>query len=300
MRLGSIVPLAEKADIHDYVMSLWSDGPIKRSHQQGGLVKRVIDRFARMPRFFYAPSEQSIEWTHLSTWWGGILLCDYDNPIIRDLRYLHEIYHGATMPYLRDCNLATFEAMNFRNEREASCFTEIAIYCELPDMRPMAFDHPIFADRFLFPTGDRTTPDLGWLDRWREDRPLTFQALMYERARVILAKDDEIDQGDPQIVWLRRYGEQGAAWIRIWSERFRLVQEAMVTLEERARAGNRRDALAEHLDWLQSEPLTEGSTVPFHREAANFRTTFDALIKAYDEAMTARNQKAVRGRGESW
>ena len=65
MKPGSIVPLAERADIHDYVMSLWSDGPIKRSHQQGGLVSRVIDRFARMPRFFYAPSEQTIEWTHL-------------------------------------------------------------------------------------------------------------------------------------------------------------------------------------------------------------------------------------------
>ncbi len=298
MRADSIVALAERSDIHDYVMSLWSDGPIKRSHQQGGLVKRVIDRFARMPRFFYAPSEQSIEWTHLSTWWGGILLCDYDNPVIRDLRYLHEIYHGATMPYLRDCNVPTFEAMNFRNEREASCFTEIAIYCELPDLRPTAFDHPIFADRFLFPSGDRTTPDAEWLQRWREDRPLTFQALMYERARVILAGDDEIDQGDPQIVWLRRYSEQGAAWARIWSDRFRLVQEAMVTLEERSRAGDRQDALARHLDWLQSDPITGGSDVPFRAEAEVFRRTFDELIRVYDEAMRARDQVAVRGRGE--
>ena len=299
MKSETIVALADKADIHDYVMSLWSDGPIKRSHQEGGLVKRVIDRFARMPRFFFAPSEQTIEWTHFSPWWGGILLCDYDNPLIRDLRYLHEIYHAATMPYLRDCNLATFEAMNFRNEREASCFTEIAIYCELPDLRRQAFDHPIFADRFLFPSGDRTTPDQAWLRRWREDRPLTFQALMYERARVILASDDEIDQGDPQIVWLRRYGEQGAAWVRIWSERFRLVQEEMVALEERSRSGDRRDALARHLDWLQSDTLTDGSDVPFRREAETFRRTFDELIRVYDEAMTARNQTAVRGRGES-
>lgn len=300
MRHESIVALADRSDIHDYVMGLWSEGPIKRSHQQGGLVKRVIDRFARMPRFFFAPSEQAIEWTHFSPWWGGILLCDYDNPVIRDLRYLHEIYHAATMPYLRDCNVATFEAMNFRNEREASCFTEIAIYCELPDLRPVAFDHPIFADRFLFPSGDRTTPDGGWLKRWREDRPLTFQALMYERARVILASDGEIDQGDPQIVWLRRYGEQGAAWVRIWSQRFRLVQEAMVTLEERSRAGDRSAALKDHLVWLHSAPLTESSNVPFHREAETFRRTFDELVRFYDEAMEARNQKAVRGRGESW
>jgi hypothetical protein len=298
VQADSIVPLAERGEIHDYVMSLWSDGPIRRSHQTGGLVYRVIERFARMPRFFFRPSEQPIEWTHFSPWWGGILLCDYDNPVIRDLRYLHEIYHAATMPYLRDCNRATFEAMNFRNEREASCFTEIAIYCELPDLRPIAFDHPIFADRFLFPSGDRTTPDEDWLRRWREDRPLTFQALMYERARVILAANDEIDQGDPQIVWLRRYGEQGAAWIDIWSERFRLVQEEMVSLEQRARSGDRQGGIRDHLHWLLSEPITGGSDVPFRKEAETFRTTFDKLIEVYDEAMKARDQVAVRGRGE--
>lgn len=298
MKVDSIVPLAERDDIHEFVMSLWTDGPIRRSHQTGGLVYRVIDRFARMPRFFFRPSEQSIEWTHFSTWWGGILLCDYDNPVIRDLRYLHEIYHAATMPYLSDCNRATFEAMNFRNEREASCFTEMAIYCELPDLRPIAFDHPIFVDRFLFPSGDRASPDEEWLRRWREDRPLTFQALMYERARVILASDEEIDRDDPQIVWLRRYGEQGAAWAQIWSERFRLVQEQMVALERRSRAGDRKAALRDHLDRLLSDPIAEGTDIPFRREAQSFRSTFDQLIDAYDEAMRARDQVAVRGRGE--
>lgn len=298
MKLESIVALADRGDIHDYVMSLWSDGPIRRSHAEGGLVSRVIDRFARMPRFFFAPSEQAIEWTQLSTWWGGILLCDYDNPTIRDLRYLHEIYHGATMPYVRDCNLKTFEAMNLRNEREASSFTELAIYCELPELRPVAFDHPIFADRFLFPSGDRRTPDAGWIERWRDDRPLTFQSLMYERARVILAEDEEIDPDDPQIVWLRRYGEQGAAWIDIWSDRYRLVQKAMIDLEERSRRGDRQGALDAHLDWLLSEPIADGSDIPFRREAMTFRSTFDELIRVYDQAMRERNEVAVRGRGE--
>lgn len=298
MKVDSIVALAERSDIHDYVMSLWSDGPIRRSHAEGGLVRRVVDRFARTPRFFYAPSEQSIEWTQLSTWWGGILLCDYDNPAIRDLRYLHEIYHGATMPYVRDCNVKTFEAMNLRNEREASSFTELAIYCELPDLRPVAFDHPIFADRFLFPSGDRRTPDADWIARWRDDRPLTFQSLLYERARVILAEDDEIDPDDPQIIWLRRYSEQGAAWVNIWAKRFRLVQDAMLDLGERSRHGDRKGALDAHLDWLLSAPIAEGSDIPFRREAATFRATFDELIRVYDAAMRQRNEVAVRAKGE--
>lgn len=299
MKRESIVRLADRGDIHDYVLSLWSDSPIRRSHESGGLVHRVIDRFARMPRFFFAPSDQHIEWTHFSPWWGGILLCDYDNPVIRDLRYLHEIYHAATMPYVRDSNVPTFEAMNFRNEREASSFTELAIYCELPDLRPLTFDHKIFADRFLFPEGDPSKLDAGWAARWKEDRQLTFQALMYERARVILAGADEIDPDDPQIVWLRRYGEQGAAWVRIWSERFRDVQHAMLDLEARSRGGDRKGALEAHFDWLLADERTEGSDVPFRREAATFRTTFDELIRVYDEAMKARNEVAVRGRGES-
>jgi len=298
MKLESIVALAERGEIHDYVMSLWSDGPIKRSHSEGGLVHRVVERFARTPRFFYAPSDQSIEWTQLSTWWGGILLCDYDNVAIRDLRYLHEIYHGATMPYVRDCNVKTFEAMNLRNEREASSFTELAIYCELPDLRPIAFDHAIFADRFLFPSGDRHTPDAEWIARWRDDRPLTFQSLMYERARVILAEDDEIDPDDPQIVWLRRYGEQGAAWVGIWSERFGLVQDAMLDLGERSRRGDRQGALNAHLEWLLSAPIADGSDIPFRREAALFRSTFDELIRVYDAAMRQRDEVAVRAKGE--
>lgn len=298
MKLDTIVALAERGEIHDYVMGLWSDGPIRRSHADGGLVFRVVERFARMPRFFYEPSEQSIEWTQLSTWWGGILLCDYDNVAIRDLRYLHEIYHGATMPYVRDCNVKTFEAMNLRNEREASSFTELAIYCELPDLRPIAFDHAIFADRFLFPSGDRRTPDADWIARWRDDRPLTFQALMYERARVILAEDDEIDPDDPQIVWLRRYGEQGKAWVDIWSERFRLVQDAMLDLGERSRRGDRKGAIEAHLTWLLSADIAEGSDIPFRREAAVFRSTFDELIRVYDAAMRQRNEVAVRAKGE--
>lgn len=298
MKLDSIVRLSDRADIHDFLLSLWSDSPIRRSHADGGLVHRVIDRFARMPRFFFAPSEQAIEWTHFSPWWGGILLCDYDNPVIRDLRYLHEIFHAATMPYVRDGNVPTFEAMNFRNEREASTFTELAIYCELPDLRSIAFDHVIFADRFLFPQGDRTSLDAQWAARWKEDRGLTFQALMYERAKVILASDEEIDPDDPQIVWLRRYGEQGAAWVRIWSDRFRDVQHAMLDLEQRSRDGDRRGGLDAHLDWLLDDTRTDGSTVPFRREAETFRSTFDNLIRVYDEAMRARHQTAVRGRGE--
>lgn len=299
MTPDSVVLLVEPVDIHDYVLGLWSDGPIRRSHATGGYVAGLIDRFARLPRFFYRASDQRIEWTHFSTWWGGILLCDYDNETIRDLRYLHEIHHAATMPYVRDLNVPTFEAMNFRNEREASTFTEMAVYLELPDLRPLSFDHPLFVDRFLFPDGDLARPDPGLLERWRSEPDLVFQELMYERTRVILAREDEIDGSDPQIVWLRRYGEQGSNWIKVWSERFRLVQHAMLALREGSAAGDRAGAARRHLDWLLSPAIAEGSGIPFRREAAAFRDKFDELIAIYDRAMARADQVAVRGKGEA-
>lgn len=298
MKPESIELLFEPADIHDFVMGLWSDGPIRRSHASGGSVKRLIDRFARLPRFFFRASDQRLEWTHFSTWWGGILLCDYDSPAIRDLRYLHEIHHAATLPYISNGNVPTLEAKAFRNEREASTATEMAVYLDFPELRPLTFDHPIFVDRFLFPEGDFSRPDPRLLARWRSERDIVFQELMYERTRAILADETEIDPDDPQIVWLRRYGEQGANWVKVWSRRFQCVEDSMIRLREDGAKSGRKDAARRHLDWLLSPEIAEGTDVPFRTEATRFRAGFDALIEVYDEAMVHARQTPVKGKGD--
>ena len=297
MKPDSIELLVERDDIHDFVLGLWSDGPIRWSHAQGGYVRELVDRFARLPRFFFRASDQRLEWTHFSTWWGGILLCDYENPAIRDLRYLHEIHHAATLAYISNGNVPTFEAKAFRNEREASTFTEMAIYLELPDLRPLTFAHPLFVDRFLFPDGDLDRPDQRLLARWRSEPDLVFQELMYERARVIWAKEEEIDAGDPQIVWLRRYGEQGSNWVKVWSRRYQQVDDAMIRLREGCAKEGRAAAARRHMDWLLSDDTAGGSTIPFRLEAEAFRESFDTLIAVYDSAMAAANQGPVKGEG---
>ncbi|QPC98639.1 hypothetical protein [Qipengyuania soli] len=296
MRADRIDLLISRDEIHDYVMNLWADGPIAESHRKGGMVHDIVDRFGKVPRFFYEPSEPEIEWTHFSTWWGGILLCDYDNPHIRDLRYLHEIYHAATLPYLRDCSVAMLESKNFANERQASTLTEMAIYLELPELRKLTFDHPIFMDRFLYPTGDFSRPDRQLVDHWKADSRTTFDFLLEQRRKVIEAPVSEIDPADPQVIWLRRYGEQGRNWVRIWSERYGEVENAMLTLIERSAAGERKAAGRNHLAWLLSDVVSEGTGVPFQREARAFRDAFDALVTAYDAAMTESGETAVKGK----
>ncbi|HJR21821.1 MAG TPA: hypothetical protein VJ822_09395 [Dongiaceae bacterium] len=299
MKVDTLRLLTSAEDIHRFVLGLWSDGPIKRSHEGGGRVHEVVERFARLPRFFYEASDQHIEWTHFSTWWGGILLCDYENPNIRDLRYLHEIYHGATMPNVANMNLATLEAKNFRNEREASTFTEMAIYLELPELRPQTFAHPIFVDRFLFPDGDLNRPDERMLRRWKSEPDLVFQELMYERVRIVSAADHEVDASDPQVVWLRRYQEQGANWLKVWANRYQLVEDAMIALRRNCGVQGRAAAARQHVDWLLSAEITDGTDIPFHREAVLFRDSFDQLIATYDRAMTRADQTPVKHRGEN-
>jgi hypothetical protein len=294
MQRDSLQLLVEPTDIHAYVDALWSDGPIRRSHRSGGLVHRLVDRFAALPRLFFAASDQHHEWTHFSPWWGAILLCDYENPTIRDLRYLHEIYHAATIPHIAGLRHGAMAARSFANEREASTFTEIAIYLELPDLRPLTFPHPIFADRLLFPGGDLATPDPILLDRWRADRRQVFGELMYRRLDVVLAQPEEIDPHDPQLVWLRRYAEQGNAWVEVWRARHTEVDAAMVRLREGVRIGDRRGAAERWRDWLLSDAVTGGGDIPFEAEARRFRTTFDSLLASYDAAMTARNLTAIR------
>lgn len=297
MKVESIQLLANKGEIHDYVMSLWSDGPIRRNHADGGEIHALVDKFARTPKIFFEASDHRNEWSHFSPWWGAIQLAEYDNPTIRDLRYLHEIYHAATMPYSRGMNLRTMSQRNATNEQEASTFSEIAIYLELPGLRELSFPHPIFADRLLNASDDGR-PDKRLQERWWTQRDAVFQELRYARLQVVLADEDEVDAEDPQTIWLRRYPEQGHIWETVWSKRHNLVDDAMVTLRERCETIGRKDAARMHLDWLMSDEIAGDTSIPFHAEAVEFRQTFDALIAAYDKAMADANERSVKSRAD--
>lgn len=297
MKTDSIVLLSRPGEIIDYVMDLWSaGGQVQLNHRNGGMVDEIVRKFARVPRIFFEASDQRLEWTHFSPWWSAIQLAEYENPVIRDLRYLHEIYHAATMPYARGMNSATMAARNAQNEREASTFSEMAVYLEMPILRHESFRHDIFMDRFLWKVPHaHMNRDMKLLERWRSEREVVFQELLYARLGAVLARDDEIDVEDPQIVWLRRYPEQGDIWNGVWSERHHLVDDAMVTLRERCDSSmGRVEAGKRHLDWLLSAEISDGSDIPFRREAEAFRTTFDTLIASYDQAMENREEEPVR------
>lgn len=298
MLTEGLVLLSKPGEIHDYVMDLWTpNGEVQWNHQKGGMVRDIVEKFARLPRIFFKASDPKIEWTHFSPWWGAIQFAEYERTTIRDLRYLHEIYHAATMPHARGMSLATMAARNAQNEREASTFSEMAVYLEMPRIRERCFPHPIFMDRLAYrdpETRERRNDRL--FERWTSEPDVVFQELLYARLNVVLADDADVDMSDPQIEWLRRYPEQGDIWNGVWAERHRLVDDAMVTLRERCNGIGRVEAGKRHLDWLLSKEISGDTAVPFHREAVAFRSTFDDLIASYDAKMRDAGETVIRSR----
>ncbi len=269
------------------------------SYDEGGLIRQVLNRFARRPRFFYKPSEEYlsvadengkelkeyVESSHFSPWWSGIQLRSYDNSLVQDLYYLHEIEHAATMPFGPDQNSSLTDPVTFKNkirdnEHEASTLSEMTVYCEFPELRKLSFQHEIFVDRFLFPDGNHARVDVRMIQRWREEPVLVAKEMMYARAAILTAPD--VRESDISAYWLKRFYSQGKAWTAIWTNpkhehediplggRFRQVESAMVQFREECQSLGRSVALDRHLAWLSSAEISDGTNIPFYREAKAF------------------------------
>jgi hypothetical protein len=292
---------------------------LRQSYDEGGLVAKLVRRFSRRPRFFFEPSHEFVEVIdsedtvhrefveapHFSPWWGGIQLRTYDNALVQDLYYLHEICHAATMPYGPELAHACTDPVTFKNkirdnEHEASTLSEMTIYCEFPQLRAMSFQHEIFVDRFLFPTRDRTQVDAKMLQRWREEPEIVEKEMMYARAAILTAP--HVDESDLAAFWLKRFYSQGKAWTGIWTNpkgeyanipvggRFREVERAMVQLRDECHTKGRSAALQRHLDWLQSDVIAHGTEIPFYPEAKAFCESYIRHKILYHQSLQRRGQ----------
>jgi hypothetical protein len=298
--MQNIIVLPNAQDCCHYIReNLIQTEMLRQSFDEGGLVAQIVKRFSRRPRFFYEPSpefaevidskgvvhREFIEAPHFSPWWGGVQLRTYDNALVQDLYYLHEICHAATMPNGPDISHACTDPITFKNkirdnEHEASTLSEMTIYCEFPQLRAMSFQHEIFVDRFLFPTSDRAQVNAKMIQRWREEPEIVEKELMYARAAILTAP--EPDESDLAAFWLKRFYSQGKAWTSIWTNpkaeyadipkggRFREVELAMVRFRDECHTLGRSAALQRHLDWLKSEEVAHGTGIPFYPEAKAF------------------------------
>lgn len=251
--------LHAQGDIIDHVKSLWRTPEFKHSHATNGLVARIVERFARLPRFFYEMSDEYLERAHFSIWWSGVAYRKYDQNSCNDLYLLHELAHGVDMVHISGQHSEGFRRKMQDNELMASVTTEVIAYFDMPSLRPQSFSGEIFADRFL--------SDPALKARWKDDPERLVQELYFRRRNAMFwpNRDDAIE------MWLHGFTMQNDRWFQIWGRRFDQVETAMENLTRASALGKRREGLLRHMDWLDTA-TKDG--IPFKTEAEKFAEVY--------------------------
>jgi len=191
-----------------------------------------IQRFAVHPAVFAEMSDVDVEYPHFATWFGMTYLRSYDDPVISDLYYLHELVHSVLLHYEpAPLFTAWYRKMN-GIEFSASLETEGYIYLGVPNLRALSFKDEIWADRYL---GAEQRLGESLRDIMRQDR--------YKAMR----EPDPMDYCEQQIA---AYARQNFEWANIWKvpvegvPAYRLVEDHMT----RFRSGE--IGLDDHVTWL--------------------------------------------------
>lgn len=278
--MKNITPIVSKADIHDHVRSLWKTDIFRNSHEKQGFIHHNVEQFAWLPRLFCEMSNDHLERSHFATWWGALThRDDYTNPYVHDLYWLHEFYHAAHMPYVPGIGKIAFDDKMQRNELEASVTSEIQVYFELPELRALSFDHPIYADRFL------DDPDMQAL--WKTNRPVAVETIRSQRRDVMVSKPEH--QMDLTERWIRRFAEQNAVYSITWTDRYLDIEKRMQALQVGTASGFRKEALMLHQRWIENEAAKDATdNIPFRQEAELFAPFYWANKELYQKAMASK------------
>lgn len=274
--MKNLISLVTGHEIVNFMGSLWRSEAFRASHEGGGYVYWQVARFAWLPRLFAEVSNEHLERAHFSTWWNVIMLREYDNPILHDLYYLHEMTHAATMPYIPGIGREAFNEKMQRNELEASVLSEIAVYFEMPELRATSFHHPIYADRFI--------NDSHMITLWQANRDVAVETLRAIRRNVMVSKSEHLM--DKSETWIRRFADQNSVYANVWADRYSEIEQRMSQLQNDVGEKGARRALLDYRNWLEAEAARDPiDNIPFRQEAELFSPFYWANKAKYEEAM---------------
>lgn len=259
--MKNIQKLITPHEIHTYVRALFRTDEFRDSYDRGGLVKKVVNDFAAYPKFFYEMTDKRLEYGHFTSWWGGMQLRPDEykhSDAIHDLYYLHEMTHAGTMPVYPGLMHDTFMRILGDNEADASVTSEIAAYFDMPTLRAKSFAYPIYADRFL---GDTAHHD--W---WKHNQADFIESMKYKRRNLMHSK--YVPQDGPE-TWIHNFAAQNMALGPVWQQRAADVEQMIWDFRSECRdpAIGPAKAMDNMIAYLQSAPISEGSDIPFIREA---------------------------------
>lgn len=159
-------------------------------------------------------TEPNVEWAHFTSYLCSLALREYDNPVVQDLYYLHELIHIGTMPYPKEIDFYSWRTQVFRNELTASMHSEVYVYFEIPGLRDRAFKHEIWADRFL---------SLRWKDFYASNKTFAQERMRRER-KLVSTNANPHDYVEQQIAG---YFHQNIQWAEVWRDLYPQISDHM-------------------------------------------------------------------------
>jgi hypothetical protein len=169
-----------------------------------------------------------------------------------DLFVLHEMIHmvGLADGYDPDATWDQWARKVIHNEERTALESEVVVYFELPNLRPLSFDFPIWADQFL-------------------GRPMRPRMELYGlRRQAMSVPRNEIERR------MAGYPHQNQQWAEVWRQRWAEPERAMRQLVRDATT-DRRKAAAQYRRWLTEETgMTPARPYPFPDEAEAFAKIF--------------------------
>jgi hypothetical protein len=252
--MKNLIKLYNPSDIQHFVTNLWKTSIFQKSPY----ILQWATRFAARNGWVFAEmSEPELEYAHFGTWFGMTYMREYDNPVVSDLYYLHEIVHAVLAKYDPNDSFTSWYRRVNTIEFDASLETEAYIYLNMPEFRKVSFDDRIWADRFIGSILDR-----GEL----------MNLMRQERYRAI-REPDPMDYCEQQI---SAYARQNFEWANIWKlnalvyDAGKVVNAPAFKHVERHMAAFRNNEIDvdDHVYWLTS------MTIPFPDQAKMFSDVY--------------------------
>lgn len=208
---------------------------------------------ASLRPWWFVDAQQPYERYHFSIWFGDTFLRrTYDNPVITDMYYWHDLVHALTFRTL-DRSIQDFETWRLAmrsNEIAVSIETEMLIYLRNENLRQASFPHPIWIDELTDPLPaalaarlDRyqdllasdenfSASEHALLSALPDHWPLPHPIRALEQGRDFLwfwqlrrATTLWPDENNPVEVALHRYEQQATPFYMKWSNHWREVED---------------------------------------------------------------------------
>ncbi len=249
-------------DLQNFIGNLWVSDEFKDAFKnKHPFLDNIIQKACKYPIYFYQPSDD-IERSHFSTFWRHIPLREYNNPVVNDLYYLHELAHLAHMDYKSDVrpeNWNRWETSMIFNEFFASMDSEVFVYLHFPTLRSKTFNFEIWVDRFL---KQGATDSNEWRNRLYQERNIVMYGVNENR--------DDIEK------YIHHYAQQNKIWADIWRNSFYKINRQVTLFQNIFNIPAPKSAIEGFKFFIEDNTISD---VPFRYEAEQFNNFLGGNIK---------------------